>query len=53
MQHLSPLECSRSLDNEVVLAVVDHHVDVPLQKLFDQVDILFHEVLIEMLVDLV
>lgn len=51
MQHLHPLESTRGLDDEVVLAVVDKHVDLCLEQHLDQMHVLVHEIRVQTFVD--
>lgn len=51
MKVLSPLECSRGLDDQVVLSIIDEDVNLVLKKMFNQSDILHHEISKESLVD--
>lgn len=50
-QPFDPAKSAGSFNDEIILAVVDKDVDVPGKKLFDEVGVLHHEVLVEVLVD--
>jgi hypothetical protein len=48
-----PLECARSLHNQVVLSIVNQNLSLSSQQLFDKVDVGHHEVEIHGLVNFI
>jgi hypothetical protein len=50
IEHLNPFKSAWSLNNQIVLTVVDYHVDFLFKQIFHQVNILIHEIRIEALV---
>lgn len=52
-EHFDPFESTRSLNDEVVLPVIDHHGNIEKQQVFNKMNLLFHEVFVEGLVNFI
>jgi hypothetical protein len=48
-----PLESARCLDNEIILAIVNHNFGLSPEEFFNKVDIRLHKIFIHELVDLI
>lgn len=51
MEHFSPLESTRGLHDQIILTVVNDHVDFLFEERFNYTDILPHKIFIESLID--